>query len=109
GSFTNLGNQNNSNPFLFRDNEYVSAVNLGWVKGSHSMRFGAEYQRFGINHFQPQTSYGPRGGFTFSGGLTGLNGGAATNLYNAWADFLLGMPQQLGTAIQNINPATVRE
>jgi len=109
GAFTNLGNQNNSNPFLFRDNEYVAAVNLGWVKGSHSLRFGGEFQHFGINHFQPQTSYGPRGGFTFTGGLTTLNGGPATTLYNGWADFLLGLPQQLGTAVENINPATVRE
>jgi hypothetical protein len=109
GAFTNLGNQNNSNPFLFRDNEYVAAVNLGWVKGAHSMRFGGEYQHFGINHFQPQTSYGPRGGFTFNGGLTVLNGGAAPTIYNGWADFLLGQAQQLGTAVQNINPAAVRE
>lgn len=108
-TFTNLGNQNNSNPFLFRDNEYVSSVNLGWIKGSHSLRFGAEYQHFGINHFQPQTSYGPRGGFTFTGGLTSLSGGAAPGLYNSWADFLLGQPQQLGTAVQNINPSAVRE
>jgi hypothetical protein len=79
------------------------------VKGSHSFRFGAEYQHFGINHFQPQTSFGPRGGFTFSGGLTALNGGAAPNLYNAWADFLLGAPQQLGISTEYIHPATVRE
>jgi hypothetical protein len=109
GAFTNLGNQNASNPFLFRDNEFVAAGNVGWVKGSHSLRFGGEYQHFGINHFQPQTSYGPRGGFTFSGGLTALNGGAAPTVYNPWADFLLGLPQALGTAVQNINPATVRE
>ena len=109
GAFTNLGNQNNSNPFLFRDNEYVAAVNLGWVRGSHSLRFGGEFQRYGINHFQPQTSYGPRGGFTFTGGLTSLNGGSAPTIYNGWADFLLGLPQQLGTAVQNINPSAVRK
>jgi len=109
GAFSNLGNQNNSNPFLFRDNEYVAAVNLGWVRGSHSLRFGGEFQRYGINHFQPQTSYGPRGGFTFTGGLTALNGGSAPTIYNGWADFLLGLPQQLGTAVQNINPSAVRE
>lgn len=107
--FSSFGNSNVSNPFLFRDNEYVGAVNLGWVKGSHSFRFGGEYQHFGINHFQPQTSFGPRGGFTFSGGLTALNGGAAPSLYNAWADFLLGQAQTLGTSTEYINPATVRE
>jgi hypothetical protein len=107
--FSAFGNANASNPFLFRDNEYVTSINLGWVKGSHSFRFGYEYQHFAINHFQPQTSFGPRGGFTFSGGLTSLNGGAAPNLYNGWADFLLGDANTLGISTEYINPATVRE
>jgi len=107
--FSSFGNSNASNPFLFRDNEYNAALNLSWTKGSHSLRFGGEFQRFAINHFQPQTSFGPRGGFTFSGGITSLNGGPASNIYNAWADFLLGLPQQLGTSTEYINPATVRQ
>jgi hypothetical protein len=106
---SSFGNSNVSNPFLFRDNEYNAALNLSWIKGSHSFRFGAEFQHYGINHFQPQTSFGPRGGFTFSGGITSLNGGPASNLYNGWADFLLGLPQQLGISTEYINPATVRE
>jgi hypothetical protein len=88
---------------------YVTAVNVGWIKSSHSMRFGFEYQHFGINHFQPQTSFGPRGGFNFTGGLTALNGGPSPNLNNAWADFLLGLPQNMGISTEFINPATVRE
>ena len=107
--FSSFGNSNVSNPFLFRDNVYVGAVNLGWIKGTHSFRFGGEYQHFGINHFQPQTSFGPRGGFNFTGGLTALSGGASPNLYNAWADFLLGLPQNMGISTEYINPATVRE
>jgi hypothetical protein len=106
--FSSFGNSNVSNPFLFRDNEYVIAVNGSWVKRSHSMRFGFEYQHFGINHFQPQTSFGPRGGFTFTGGLTALNGGPSPNFNNAWADFLLGLPQSMGISTEFINPATVR-
>jgi hypothetical protein len=108
-TWTAFGNSNASNPFLFRDNVYVAAVNLGWVKGRHSFRFGGEYQHFGINHFQPQTSFGPRGGFTFTGGITALSGGATPSLYNEWADFLLGLPYTMGTSTQYINPATVRE
>ena len=108
-TWTAFGNSNVSNPFLFRDNVYVAAVNLGWVRGAHSFRFGGEYQHFGINHFQPQTSFGPRGGFTFSGGITALNGGAAPTLYNEWADFLLGLPQSMGISTEYINPATVRD
>ena len=71
---SNMGNQNRSNPFQFRDNTYVSAANLTWVKGKHSTRYGMEYDRFDINHFQPQNTYGPRGRFDYSGGLTACGG-----------------------------------
>lgn len=106
--FSALGNPNVSNPFLFRDNQYVAVGNVGWFKGSHSLRFGAEYAYYTINHFQPQAAFGPRGGFNFTGGLTALNGGAAPNLYNGLADFLLGQAQGMGKDVQNINPAAVR-
>src|SRR4029453_8390596 len=78
------------------------------MKGPHWLRFGGEYTYYTINHFQPQAAFGPRGGFNFSGGLTALQGAAATNLYNGWADFLLGLPQSMGKDLQNINPAAVR-
>lgn len=107
--FSSLGNPNVSNPFLFRDNQYLGSVNLSWVKGSHSLRFGAEINHYGINQFQPQIKYGPRGGFTFTGGATALKGGAAPNLYNSWADFMLGLPQAMGKDYQYINPSAVRE
>jgi hypothetical protein len=64
---------------------------------------------FAINHFQPQNTYGPRGGFDFTGGLTTLTGGAAANNYNSWADFLLGLPQLVQKDTQYLNPATLRE
>ena len=106
--FSSIGNPNVSNPFLFRDNQYVAAGNLSWSRGAHDLRFGGEYTYYTINHFQPQAAYGPRGGFNFSGGLTALNGGPAPTLYNGWADFLLGLPQAMGKDLQNINPAAVR-
>lgn len=106
--FSSIGNPNVSNPFLFRDNQYVAAGNLSWMRGAHSFRFGGEYTYYTINHFQPQAAFGPRGGFNFSGGLTALQGGSAPTLYNGWADFLLGLPQSMGKDLQNINPAAVR-
>lgn len=107
--FSALGNPVLWNPFLFRDNEYVAAANLSWNKGSHSLRFGVDVNRFQINHFQAQLAYGVRGGFNFTGGLTALKGGSAPNLYNSWADFMLGLPQAMGKDYQYIDPATVRE
>lgn len=109
-TFSNIGNPNNSNPFLFRDHQWVGAGNVSILKGAHSIRMGAEYQYFTINHFQPEAANGPRGAFTFSGGLTALRatGAVAPNLYNTWADFLLGLPQAMGKDLQYLNPATVR-
>ena len=106
--FSSIGNPNVSNPFSFSDNQYVAVGNMSWLKGSHWLRFGGEYTYYTINHFQPQAAFGPRGGFNFSGGQTALNGGAAPNMYNALADFLLGLPQSMGKDLQFINPASVR-
>jgi Carboxypeptidase regulatory-like domain/TonB dependent receptor len=106
--YSSIGNPNVSNPFLFRDNQYVTAGNVGWTKGSHSLRFGGEYTYYTINHFQPQAANGPRGGFTFSGGLTALLGGASPTQFNSWADFLLGIPQAMGKDLQYVNPSAVR-
>ena len=107
-TFSSLGNPNVSNPFLFRDPQYYTNENIGWTKGAHSLRFGFEYSKYDINHFQPQASNGPRGGFNFTGGLTSLNGGPSTTGFNSWADFLLGLPQSMGKDVQYENPATVR-
>ena len=106
--FSSIGNPNVSNPFSFSDNQYVAVGNLSWSRGSHWLRFGGEYTYYTINHFQPQAAFGPRGGFTFTGGLTSLRGGANPTLYNGFADFLLGLPQSMGKDLQFVNPASVR-
>ncbi len=112
-SWANLGNANTGNPFVFRDNQYVANTNLSWIKGRHDLRFGLEYYRSGINHFQPQggTFGTPRGTFGFDGSVTALNGVpkyAAANAYNSFAQFLLGLPQRDGKVTQNINPNALR-
>ena len=106
---TGFGNTNVSNPFVFRDNQYTFGGNLSWIKRSHSMRFGIEMVDSQINHFQPQLKYGPRGGFTFTGGVTSTVGTNTSTPNNSWADFLLGLPQAMGKDYQYINPGTVRE
>src|SRR5262249_48785536 len=103
-TFSSLGNPNVSNPFLFRDNQYVSNVNVGWMKGTHSLRFGFEYSKYDINHFQPQASNGPRGGFNFTGGLPSLSGGTSTTGYNTWGAFLLRLPPGRRKEVQRIEP-----
>jgi hypothetical protein len=112
GTWANLGNANTGNPFLFRDNQYVAVANLSWLKGAHSLRFGVDYQNQQINHFQPQggTFQTVRGTFIFNGNSTRLQGGPAPAdiRFNAWADFLLGLPSRAGKVDQLRNPNAIR-
>lgn len=108
-AFSSIGNQTTASPFLFRDNQYVENINLAWTRGRHNMAFGVEHTHSAINHFQPQGSNvaTPRGGFQFTGGLTTTVGTTPT-IFNQLADFLLGLPQTYGKAIQVLNPNAVR-
>ncbi len=110
GPWNGIGNVDTGNPFLFRDNQYVVNANLGWVKGRHNMRFGFEHSWNGLNHFQPQGGafQNPRGAFRFRGDVTALRGGAATNKANSLAQYLLGLPDESGKAVQNANPNSLR-
>ncbi len=130
-NWANMGNSNTGNPFIFRDNQYVGSTNLSWLRGSHSFRFGGDYQNQQLNHFQPQggTFQTVRGTFQFSGNITALQGcdapntgtavcgqpGAVTtalvataNRFNNWADFLLGLPSGAGKVDQLHNPNSLR-
>ena len=110
----NIGNTNTGSPFLFRDNQYTTAINLSKTKGAHNLRFGFEYDKYALNHFQPQggTFGTARGTFGFDGTLTALKGGAAVNFNgvpaNSWAQFLLGDPSRVGKITQFQNPNSLR-
>jgi len=106
--YTALGDTTNSSPGLFRDNQESGNVNATWLKRKHSFRFGGELAHFAINHFQPQGTYSARGGFFFTGAVTSLKGGKASNMYNNMADFMLGLPQNLGKATEIQDPNALR-
>lgn len=107
-SMSPIGNPNVSNPFLFRDNQWVTSGNLSYIRGAHNFRFGGEYTYYTINHFQPQAAFGPRGGFNLTGGVTSQRNGPVPGPFNGYADFLLGLPNAMGKDVQYINPAAVR-
>lgn len=121
-TFSGLGNVQGANPFLFRDNQFTGDVNLSWVKGKHSTKYGFTYYHFDLNHFQPTSGSGintPRGGFQFAGGMTcGITASASKAAcsptdYNNLADFLLGLPNNgTGSAVahpsQVFNPNSLR-
>jgi hypothetical protein len=109
----NIGNTNTGSPFQFRDNQYTSVINVTKIKGAHNVRFGFEYEKFALNHFQPQggTFGTARGTFGFDGSLAALKGGTAINTgspSNSWAQFLLGDPSETGKVTQYTNPIALR-
>ena len=124
GSTLNLGNTGTGSPFLFRDNQYTTNINLGKVSGAHNLRFGFEYDKYDLNHFQPQggTFGTARGTFGFDGSLTVLcnavnaadvcNNSITPNANgipaNSWAQFLLGYPSRLGKVTQFQDPNSLR-
>lgn len=105
----NLGNAQPANPFLFRDQQFVTGANLSWTKGKHALRGGVEWNHSQINHFQPQggTFQQPRGAFEFNGYVTDLQGSTPT-WFHSWADFLLGLPSATGKARALFNPTALR-
>jgi hypothetical protein len=127
--WANLGNPNTGNPFKFHDKQFTLADNFSWTKGSHGIRFGLDYQKQRINHFQPQGAdfQTVRGTFRFNGNPTALQScsansptvpnvcatpgtnptPAAANSFNAWASFLLGLPSTAGKVDQLRNPNAV--
>jgi len=109
-TFSNLGNPNTGNPFVFRDNQYVSNANMTWIKGKHQVRFGIEYNHTQLNHFQPQggSFQTARGSFKFTGAATQLSGQPSNSQYSSYADFLLGLPDEVGKATQNLDPNSLR-
>jgi hypothetical protein len=108
--YTSLGNTNNWSPVERNDRLYTYAANLNWAKGAHSIRFGMDILQHQMNHWQPELGgWSPRGGFTFGNGVTALSGGPASNNFNAYAAFLLGMPASMGKAYQFYDPMKTRE
>jgi hypothetical protein len=106
--YEGFGNPVTSSPRFRWDNQFQYAANAAWTRGSHNLRWGFEVSRQHMNRFQPQSGFGPRGGFTFGGGVTALSGGPASNQFNSWAAFLLGLPSSLGKSLQTSVPAATR-
>jgi len=110
-TFTNIGNPNTGNPFMFRDNQFVAAGNLSWIRGHHQFRFGGEWDHVNMNHFQPQggSFQTARGSFRMTGvgteqvskvGSTYSATDAPKTLqYNSYAGFIRQAQQEIGIAV----------
>ena len=70
-------------------NSYLLSENLSWIRGNHSLRFGAEIDRNEFSIYQPAE---PRGTLNFSAQFTDNAGSTAGNAGSGFASFLLGIP-----------------
>ena len=70
-----------------RNNSFDFFSTLSWIRGPHSIRFGAYFFRL---RFNPRNSPNARGAFTFSPRFSSSAAGLSDG--NAFADFLLGYP-----------------
>lgn len=105
--FTEFGNAQGWIPIFRDDRSYTFNTNVSWLKGAHDVRVGVDVIRHELNHYQPEID-NPRGAFTFGGGVTALSGGAASNIYNQFAAFLLGRPTTVSKSLQ-FEDMTTRE
>ena len=67
-----LGNNSTWNPYFYTTSVYSFSQALTKVAGRHELRVGYDFNHLEMNHWQPEIgSFGPRGGFTFGGNVTG--------------------------------------
>ena len=86
-------------PLEYKDPIYEYMANATKVKSAHTIRFGFDISRQHENHIEVTPT-----NFTFTGGVTSLNGGPSPNQYNQIADFLLGLPQSVTNSLQSQQP-----
>ena len=102
--FATLGPANTFQPQQYADPERNIVTNINWLKSAHDIRGGFEADLQDSAETQYQTSTNSfitnSGGFHFAQGTTQLKGGPAGNDYNAFASFLLGLPQDAGKIYQ---------
>jgi hypothetical protein len=87
-------------PIFRNDRSYNFSTNATYTASKHEFRFGVDIVKMELNHWQPELAYGPRGYFLFYGGPTTLAPSGSPNDFNAYAQFLLGLPSYLTKTIQ---------
>lgn len=93
-NYTVLGSSGGVTPIIWRDPAWQYTANANWLRGAHNIRFGFDASRQHMNHVTHElvgASGAPMGGFSFSGGVTALNGGPVANQFNSYAQFLMGI------------------
>jgi hypothetical protein len=89
---------NSNNPEIFHDTTMQYEDTLTWTHGKHSIHTGFQFLHYDMNDVYGGNN-GEAGAWTFTGQYTGglaVGVSSPTVLQgSAWADFLLGLPQQV--------------
>jgi Carboxypeptidase regulatory-like domain/TonB dependent receptor-like, beta-barrel len=88
-------------PIFRNDRSYNFSTNATYTATKHEFRFGVDVVKMELNHWQPELAYGPRGFFLFYGGPTTLAPSGSPDDFNAYAQFLLGMPSYMTKTLQH--------
>src|SRR3989454_2468661 len=94
-------------PWIRAETNVDLVSNWTRVLHNHTVKWGADIRDNKDDLLQTQT-YSPRGRFYFRPGPTALNGGGASGFANAFASFLLDLPNEYGRDLPGTFP-TVRQ
>lgn len=99
--YTNHLNDTDTRPFFAYDSSWTTQQNFSWNRTRHSIRFGFEGIRHHLNHYNPDGggNGGPMGSLVFTQGITSTRGAALTQ-FNAYAAYLLGLPEIMRRSAQ---------
>lgn len=89
----------NATIYLTHDNMWEVHDTLTWTRGKHILKFGVSLEPIHYNEVGQQQV----GSFSFTGAYTGNPAIGSSSVGNSVADFLLGLDQNVTTAVQ---PAT---
>jgi hypothetical protein len=107
--FDTFGRANNNSPWSLKLPQAQYVANASWVKGKHDIKFGWNGLAVEIESMEPS---GNPGFFNFNRGVTGRAASpeapaSVTNDFNAYAAFLLGMPNSIEKRIRT-EPGTAK-
>ena len=94
-------------PTINADNIFNWINNWTKTSGNHTFKWGVDIRRLRMDRLQIQgtSSYGPRGRFNFNPGVTLVPGASSQfSFANAFAGFMLGLPDQIGRAVFTTTP-----
>jgi outer membrane receptor protein involved in Fe transport len=96
-NYSNIGySGSNHSPYIDDNWQVQYTANATWTGGPHTVKFGGDIVRQAMNRHELGNG---SGSFSFAGGPTQVRGGPASNQFNSFATFLLGLPTGVSKSI----------